>query len=947
MIIDGVKYACEACIKGHRQSNCAHGDRPLREVQKRGRPATACEKCRVARKEHNSHRTCTHMEKKDKSEAHDPLLKTLPNGCKDLASLSLVRRSSSTRSRTSVSSAASRPTTAASAVAASTSTSVASEEELATVGRKKSLSRPPSSRSRGSSSAAQKKPHDLAHGHLADHPTHVSATFSPYPHHAPHHHPPRPIRERSTSSGGSGGGRGAGVGVKDEPQTPAVPPLPPAALEPAHLALPRLASLASQGAPPPPARSYSAPVKLPTPPPLPKSASAAAAPPRPDPPKQAMTTAELASAFFFRGYPEAAPSFSDEKAAGVPPPPPAVPPEQKAIAQSFPLPLYPLPLPPPMPSAPPRESAFAHRPPLPPASATANGEPFHTSPEFDTSVSLPPPPASGYGSFSLPPSFSLPLPPTSDPDYPLYPIDPATAAFVLGPPSERVEVPLAPMFGEGPEHAAGNAEEVYEPAKDSYAAFIASLPSSSSAPSGASSVADFDSDYPTFSAAPSSAYTPHTTLGMDLDPSNAETPLRPPNPAVYGYPLAPVESHTSYTSYSSFASAGTGGGTGGGSASVYSGYESATGGAASLLERLDLDFGAASQPGSGAATSSAASVVAGGGGGASTSASQSHSASGAEGDPLSQTDLDGILEWLASSTAGVGGGAAGGAETPGSMRPPSAAAFASSSFSSASLSAPSSGPPSVSAAARRSFAPSTASSMRNSPLIPNFPTFSLPFSASSSSFSSSAAHAPAPAYPDPAVPAEVEPVSVAVDEAGYEEDDEAEEAEPSLRFVVPSTGVGAGGTVRAPRRRERDPALEMLRTATITCADQSFAAVGDSWGADGDEDDDEDGSPPPSPTNEEVRRRGEAFAARFGSGFDDEAARFSLEEDDLEQFDIGEDWLARRGVGEVHLDFEEQLAAGGSSSSEQADAEIEAGLRVKQEDEDGEEGRRGGFDWWS
>ncbi|PRQ71013.1 Copper fist DNA binding domain-domain containing protein, partial [Rhodotorula toruloides] len=52
------QYSCESCIKGHRQANCTHADRPLREIQKRGRPVTACAECRELRRATNSHRTC-------------------------------------------------------------------------------------------------------------------------------------------------------------------------------------------------------------------------------------------------------------------------------------------------------------------------------------------------------------------------------------------------------------------------------------------------------------------------------------------------------------------------------------------------------------------------------------------------------------------------------------------------------------------------------------------------------------------------------------------------------------------------------------------------------------------------------------------------------------------------------------------------------------------------
>ena len=35
MLIKGEKYACEACVRGHRVSNCQHSDRPLQHINKK------------------------------------------------------------------------------------------------------------------------------------------------------------------------------------------------------------------------------------------------------------------------------------------------------------------------------------------------------------------------------------------------------------------------------------------------------------------------------------------------------------------------------------------------------------------------------------------------------------------------------------------------------------------------------------------------------------------------------------------------------------------------------------------------------------------------------------------------------------------------------------------------------------------------------------------------
>ncbi|KAI0038621.1 copper-fist-domain-containing protein [Auriscalpium vulgare] len=58
VLISDKKYACEACIKGHRSSACKHTDRPLFEIKKKGRPVTQCEHCRELRKTKQVHVKC-------------------------------------------------------------------------------------------------------------------------------------------------------------------------------------------------------------------------------------------------------------------------------------------------------------------------------------------------------------------------------------------------------------------------------------------------------------------------------------------------------------------------------------------------------------------------------------------------------------------------------------------------------------------------------------------------------------------------------------------------------------------------------------------------------------------------------------------------------------------------------------------------------------------------
>jgi len=63
MLIDGEKWACEACVRGHRVSNCQHIDRPLTHINKKGRPVSQCPHCRGLRKSRASHVKCECGEK--------------------------------------------------------------------------------------------------------------------------------------------------------------------------------------------------------------------------------------------------------------------------------------------------------------------------------------------------------------------------------------------------------------------------------------------------------------------------------------------------------------------------------------------------------------------------------------------------------------------------------------------------------------------------------------------------------------------------------------------------------------------------------------------------------------------------------------------------------------------------------------------------------------------
>jgi hypothetical protein len=66
MLIDGEKWACEACVRGHRVSNCQHHDRPLQHINKKGRPVSQCQHCRAMRKSRSAHTKCDCGEKTHK-----------------------------------------------------------------------------------------------------------------------------------------------------------------------------------------------------------------------------------------------------------------------------------------------------------------------------------------------------------------------------------------------------------------------------------------------------------------------------------------------------------------------------------------------------------------------------------------------------------------------------------------------------------------------------------------------------------------------------------------------------------------------------------------------------------------------------------------------------------------------------------------------------------------
>ncbi|KAJ1892467.1 copper-binding transcription factor, partial [Coemansia sp. S17] len=85
--LDGKKYACSACIRGHRASSCNHTSRELTEIRPKGRPVTQCERCRQLRKTRKAHVKCLCGEMDSASPAvESPTINALLNPCKCSAS---------------------------------------------------------------------------------------------------------------------------------------------------------------------------------------------------------------------------------------------------------------------------------------------------------------------------------------------------------------------------------------------------------------------------------------------------------------------------------------------------------------------------------------------------------------------------------------------------------------------------------------------------------------------------------------------------------------------------------------------------------------------------------------------------------------------------------------------------------------------------------------------
>jgi len=67
-VINGQKFACDSCVKGHRVSNCNHYERELKLIAPKGRPVKQCDHCRTARKSKSHHAKCDCGSRKERKE---------------------------------------------------------------------------------------------------------------------------------------------------------------------------------------------------------------------------------------------------------------------------------------------------------------------------------------------------------------------------------------------------------------------------------------------------------------------------------------------------------------------------------------------------------------------------------------------------------------------------------------------------------------------------------------------------------------------------------------------------------------------------------------------------------------------------------------------------------------------------------------------------------------
>ncbi|SCU81935.1 LAFA_0C08064g1_1 [Lachancea sp. 'fantastica'] len=88
VLVNGIKYACERCIRGHRVTTCNHTDQPLMMIKPKGRPSTTCSHCKELRKNKNANPsgscTCGRQEKKRLAQKVKEEARSSGKGTKDV-----------------------------------------------------------------------------------------------------------------------------------------------------------------------------------------------------------------------------------------------------------------------------------------------------------------------------------------------------------------------------------------------------------------------------------------------------------------------------------------------------------------------------------------------------------------------------------------------------------------------------------------------------------------------------------------------------------------------------------------------------------------------------------------------------------------------------------------------------------------------------------------------
>ncbi|KAG0142605.1 hypothetical protein CROQUDRAFT_662314 [Cronartium quercuum f. sp. fusiforme G11] len=102
VLIDGKKFACAACVKGHRSTSCAHTDRELVEIGKKGRPPTQCAHCRELRRISKVHSKCMCGDRPNKRLRNPTVLPHGLNSLNGSPSIDFLNQISSTNNQTQI-----------------------------------------------------------------------------------------------------------------------------------------------------------------------------------------------------------------------------------------------------------------------------------------------------------------------------------------------------------------------------------------------------------------------------------------------------------------------------------------------------------------------------------------------------------------------------------------------------------------------------------------------------------------------------------------------------------------------------------------------------------------------------------------------------------------------------------------------------------------------------